>query len=75
MRIKDSPKNNVEGGSKKEVKKKNSKQRTENNGTAIGHKNEKSSETVKTEKENSKRSPAKEAENEVYTEQMNNYIH
>lgn len=67
MRIKDSPKSNAEGGSKKEGKKKSNKQKTESIGSVITNKNEKtSSAPIKTEKENSKLTPAKdETVNEV----------
>lgn len=60
MRIKDSPKSNAEGSSKKESKKKNNKQKAEGNGSVTGNKNEKTaSATVKADKEG-KRPPTKE---------------
>lgn len=67
MRIKDSHKGNAEGGRKKEGKRKG-KQKAEINGKVISHKNEKpNAAAVKTEKEHSKRSPAKdETVPEVY---------
>lgn len=56
MRIKDSPKSNAEGGTKKEGKKKVSKQKTENIGS-VTKKNEKPA--IKIEKEEPKQSPPK----------------
>lgn len=70
MRIKDSPKNNAEGSSKKESKKKNNKQKTEGNGSVTGNKSEKSATAaVKVDKEGKRQSPTK----DVPEKQVNKY--
>lgn len=60
MRIKDSPKSNAEGSSKKEGKKKSNKQKSYNK-PLITFKNQKVPGAAKTEKDNPKPSPAKNA--------------
>lgn len=57
MRIKDTPKSNAEGVSKKESKRKNNKQKTETN---VTKKKEKTTRQVK-EKDSPKQSPSKDA--------------
>lgn len=70
MRIKDSPKNNADGTSKKENKKKNNKQKTEANGSVTGTKNEKSTSGGKTDKEGQKPSTKDQAEQQVTPKDM-----